>query len=437
MAAALKSAPTPKPAPKPTPKPVAKTATPTPKAKPTTGATVAKTDNPTKSKAGDSVDISKEAGASDPSGKAEDAKQTNAYEGVADKTSEVTVDPYKKGKNDTIEGILRNQGYSLQDIYNKDKGGKTLIDHVASVNKLKNPNVIQDGAKLKIPGRDNSESLSSMDLKPGESQDSKVENKKVGVGTESTMEKKKDGSSELGVKTNNEKNPDAELSTKTEVGKDGRIDTNSTATKEGVETNTVAQNKDGSAVTQEKQTATEDQTKVTIKDIDKRGDNTKVTADNNTVTAVNPGSKTAGDVKSTVDISEKSSDGTFENAGRWVAEKFGYGGQEVAPVTADKVGQVDVTKNSEGQATVSTVQGGKRNELLKTAGDTDDTWVERAGESVDEGIDYVGDKISDGAEAVADTAASAWNELKNWWNGTDNKVPAKPDAVTSKSAVHK
>jgi hypothetical protein len=388
------------------PKPAAPAAPPAAPAAPASPSPAAEAKPP-----GDSVKISSEVGADG------QKKPENAFEGVADKTSTVTVDPYKKGKNDTIEGILRNQGYSLQDIYNKDKNGKTLIDHVASVNNLKNPNVIQDGASLKVPGRENSESLSSMDLKPGEQQETKVKNNEAGVQVDSNMEKKKDGSSELEVGTKSEKAPDANLKTETTVGKDGRIDSSATAVKDGVEVNTVAQNSDGSAVTQEKIEAKEKSTDVSIKDIDRKGDDMKVKADGNAVNVTNPGSEKAGDVTSKVDISESSSDGMVENFGRGVAEFFGFEGEQVAPVQAEGVGEVRVNKNEEGQARVSTVKDGEESELFTTAGDTDDTFVERAGEAVDEGIDWVGDK-----------AKGLWN----WVTG--NEAPA---AETEKSDVFK
>lgn len=457
-ASSVKSSP--KPAPKPKAKPAPKAKAPAPKAKPApkaaadpTGAKAkaaetkpmdfagaakkkAEAAETSSTKEKDKVELSKEAGDADKAEKAEEPKVSNPYDGVADKTEEVTVDPYKKGKNDTVEGMLRNQGYSLQDIYNKDKNGKTLIDHVARVNELKNPNVIQDGAKLKIPSRADSESLSNQDLKPGEQQKTEVNNKKVGVETDTKMEKKKDGTTEVNVETSNRENPDAALSTKTTVPKDGRVDTSTTATKKGNETNTVAQNKDGSAVTQEKIVAEKDKTTATIKDIDKTGNNSTLTATPEKVTVVNPGSDKAGDIKSEVDISEKSSDGFFENRGRDVAEFFGFQGEAPEAVTKKNVGQVDVVKDKEGVATVTTGTGKNKEEILKTKGDTDDTWIERAGEGIDEGIDYVGNKISDAGDAISDTAASVGNWISNWWNGTDNKVPNN-DVETSKSGVYK
>lgn len=415
------SKPVAKPVSKPAPKTgsVAKTGTAAPK----TGTDTTKLDT-AKTKTGDQVDLSKESKTD--KANTDNKAEENAYAGVADKTSEVTVDPYKKGKNDTIEGILRNQGYSLQDIYNKGKDGKTLIDHVASVNKLKNPNVIQDGAKLKIPGRNDSESLSSMDLKPGQEQTSKVENPDKGVSTDNKMEKKDDGSSVATNKTHSEKAPNADLTVKNEVGKDGRIDTNSTVVPKGVETNTVAQNKDGSAVTQSKIEAQPDKTDVTIKDIDKRPNNLKVTADADNVSVVNPGSKKAGDVKTNVDISESSSDGAFENGARWVAEKFGYKSDTPAPVSANGVGQVNVSKDDQGRATVTTGTGKDQKTLLTTAGDTDDTWLERRGQDVDNAIGFVGDKVEDGyswlkgklfgSEGNTQKSPVQDTPQKHWWS---------------------
>lgn len=80
------------------------------------------------------------------------ANNVNPYEGFADEVASVTVDRWKKGPNDSIEHILRNQGYSSNDIYRKDKNGQTLIQRVAAANGLKDPNLIRPGQKgLKVP----------------------------------------------------------------------------------------------------------------------------------------------------------------------------------------------------------------------------------------------------------------------------------------------
>lgn len=76
----------------------------------------------------------------------------NPYEGFSDDFTRVTVDRWRKGPNDSIEHILRNQGYSSNDIYKKDKNGQSLIERVAAANGLKDPNLIRPGQKgLKVP----------------------------------------------------------------------------------------------------------------------------------------------------------------------------------------------------------------------------------------------------------------------------------------------
>lgn len=40
------------------------------------------------------------------------AEKPNPYAGISEQSSSVTVDGWKEGKNDSLEGLLRNQGYS-------------------------------------------------------------------------------------------------------------------------------------------------------------------------------------------------------------------------------------------------------------------------------------------------------------------------------------
>ena len=342
--------------------------------------------------AADAASVSSEASA------APAAKPQNPYEGVADGFSSVTVDPWKKGKNDTLEGMLRNQGYSLKDIYSKDKSGKTLIDHVAKANNLKNPNLIADGAALKIPQRANSKSMSSEDLKNGQSSGTEVSNKEAGVSNTAVMSKDDQGATRLAQSVDNKANPDAGLSTGTSVGEGGRIDSSASKVEGGVESNTVAMNKNGSAVTQERVEGSANGTTATIKDIDRGGDNLSGVATADGVTVSNPGSNGSGNVNSSINYSEKSTDGLLERAGGWangkVGQLFGKSQPAQAPVNFQGAGQIDVSRGKEGQATVSgTSSNGQSNTLLKTAGDTDDSWIERAGEWGDERVEDVSSAV--------------------------------------------
>lgn len=75
----------------------------------------------------------------------------NPYEGFADQTRRVSVDRWKQGPNDSIEHMLLRQGYSPQEVYRKDANGRTLIQRVAQVNGLKDPNLVRPGRKMLVP----------------------------------------------------------------------------------------------------------------------------------------------------------------------------------------------------------------------------------------------------------------------------------------------
>ena len=53
--------------------------------------------------------------------------------------------------NDHIEGILLNQGYTVDEIYAPDENGQTLVDQVAGANELDDPNIIHPGQSLVVP----------------------------------------------------------------------------------------------------------------------------------------------------------------------------------------------------------------------------------------------------------------------------------------------
>jgi hypothetical protein len=71
----------------------------------------------------------------------------NPYAGVADHAERVVVDRWGQGKNDSIERILRNQGYTNQEIYAKQGKNPSLLQRVAQVNGLRDPNLVRSGGK--------------------------------------------------------------------------------------------------------------------------------------------------------------------------------------------------------------------------------------------------------------------------------------------------
>ncbi len=67
-------------------------------------------------------------------------------------TSVVHVGDYREDRSSgTLEGILRQMGYTTEEIYAKDESGKTLLERVAESNGLEDANKIQPGQALEIP----------------------------------------------------------------------------------------------------------------------------------------------------------------------------------------------------------------------------------------------------------------------------------------------
>jgi hypothetical protein len=79
------------------------------------------------------------------------AEALNPYHGLAADVTTVTLDAWRQGANDSLEAALENQGYTLNEIYARDAGGKTLIDHVVRVNGLRNANLVKAGQQVVIP----------------------------------------------------------------------------------------------------------------------------------------------------------------------------------------------------------------------------------------------------------------------------------------------
>ena len=77
----------------------------------------------------------------------------NPYQGDYNSTQvEVAPwDPNDDNPNDHLEGILTNQGYTVEEIYTPDDQGRTLLDRVADANDLRDPNLINPGQNLVVP----------------------------------------------------------------------------------------------------------------------------------------------------------------------------------------------------------------------------------------------------------------------------------------------
>lgn len=79
--------------------------------------------------------------------------KNNPYANMGAQATTVTVEPWKPGQtnaNSSLSGILLNQGYSQQEIF---EGQPSLLDRVAAANDLRNPNLIHADQKLIVPSR--------------------------------------------------------------------------------------------------------------------------------------------------------------------------------------------------------------------------------------------------------------------------------------------
>ena len=73
------------------------------------------------------------------------------YASLGAAAARVRVDRWGQGPNSSLEGILRRQGYSREEIYGRDASGRTLAQRVAAVNDLKDPNLVHPGQDLTVP----------------------------------------------------------------------------------------------------------------------------------------------------------------------------------------------------------------------------------------------------------------------------------------------
>ena len=295
-----------------------------------------------------------------------DPQASNVIGALGDNFKQDTVkaDTWKKGPNDTIEGMLKGKGFSLKDIYSKGTNGKTMVDSVLSANNLKDARKMRDGQEMIVPDLGNKGAgTATSGLKPGE----KTPQKTVGDSTNATRARQ-DGSTT---------------------------------------TQTLAKDSKGQVTTQvdTKSKGEQDEIKTTAL---KGGLKGKAGPDG--VQLQN------GQVKVNQDLDERKRDGGVENAGRNVAEFFGVKPEPVAPVP---VHGKEVTTAAIGND-ISVSADGKK--VAHFDQDADDSMLERGGAAVDKGIAYVADKGSKAIDYTADLAKQAGGAVTNAASGMWNWV---------------
>lgn len=170
---------------------------------------------------------------------------------------------YTKGGEGTIEKELLKKGFTLKDIYTKDKQGRTLAEQVAQTNGVKDMKKIADGKELKLPQRPGAQGVSSGEVKPGEKKT--VETVNGANKAEQTIAKDKDGGLNVNQTTKAGGN---EVSVDTKTGPGG-TSTGSTA-RDGKEVvnNNVTQSADNKAITETTQRTNNGDVQTQVRDAD-------------------------------------------------------------------------------------------------------------------------------------------------------------------------
>jgi hypothetical protein len=338
------------------------------------------------------------------------AQSVNPYEGHYDAAT-VTVDRWKHGKNDCLERILLNQGFSRAQIYGKHDG-KSLLQLTAEANNLKDPNLIRTGQQLVVPSNLKPEQpsqhveMSTDDLQPGEAESARVGSPQASI--TAAVARAEDGSSGSMVTTRPAES-EASLSTTTTVSPKGTIDveadpvspTRSTATQVSTSGDETAQTTVDTAVTPNQST-------VHVQDTDATPNNLQVDVQDGHVVTVNPARTQGDEVKTDTDISAAHENGLGARSGRWLNDHI-LGADPDARLHVDGASDVAIDKGDDGSARVTVTDGQGHAQTVTNPGQS---WLERRGEDVDHAADWVGDKASQAGTWVSDEVSQAWHWLR-------------------------
>lgn len=291
------------------------------------------------------------------------APEKKTETGSDDKSAKVKTDKWQKGRNDCLERALRNQGYSLKDIYAKGKDGKTMLQRVAQQNGLSDPNKIADGKELTIPRKENT--VTAEGLKDGQKITREAQDAQGTMAV--SAQRNPDGTKSIDTETRTA----SPVSSGLTVPPGGAAHGDVKKTPQGLESSVHGENAGGDARTDIKTLATPEGTRTTITDSDKNK-NLDGVIDQDGVYARNPGKKEGDDVESGVQHGPQS---RLESVGSWLDQKINPWGPKVDPPAefqgADKV---DHVKKPDGSINV-TASGpdGQKTEWSRGA----DGWFQR------------------------------------------------------------
>lgn len=148
--------------------------------------------------------------------------ESNPYSKFAPSASKVKVDAWGKGKNSSLDSILKSQGYSDKEIYGKGEDGKSLLDKVSATNKLKNPNLILPGQELTVPKKGEvAKEAAKQDAAVAEKKNDAAATDKQGEATKTQVKKEAGANAE---KTAEKKSAEKKSADKTTSAKDAQLE---------------------------------------------------------------------------------------------------------------------------------------------------------------------------------------------------------------------
>ncbi len=336
----------------------------------------------------DTTEVSSEATETSPDDWAKtDERAQSLKEAYGDEYSaeKMTLDTWGEGPNDTVEAMLRNQGFSLQDIHNKDEDGKTMVDRVAQANGIQDLRRIADGKEIVVPSMgDQGAGVNTKGLENGE------------VGTSETV---------------------GDVTLTPEKTEDGR----GQVTAEDPQINTTATSANGTAVGSARTDGETTRTQLEARDAQGRPAlqaNGEITPEQSSVT-VTPqnGGQLTGEVGPTSSSVENrgatistehgdGNDGFFERNGRAVDDFFGslnpFGSspaeEKAVPVQGQDLSITDSRENG-----VVAESGGQ--EIARFRGDSDDGFTE-----------WLGHQADDAWAGTKSAVGRLFSRLSSFWN---------------------
>ncbi|MFN8608554.1 MAG: hypothetical protein U0931_13535 [Vulcanimicrobiota bacterium] len=334
---------------------------------------------------------------------------TNNWKAQGLETSEGNkLGKYTKGGEGTIEKELLKKGFSLKDIYTKDKQGRTLADQVAQTNGIKNQKKIADGTELKLPQRPGAQGVSSGDVKPGEKKS--IETVNGDNRAQQSIAKGPDGALKVDQSTAAGNNR-VDVETKAAPG---ATSTGSTArVGDEVVNNNLTQSPDNKAMTETQQRTNKGDVQTTVRDVDGVANSTAQRKGDELLIQNPDGQKGSVDTSIKLgpqSLSEKAGQ-LGDRLGSYVAPNFFKPQQITAPEgSVGGLRQVDGVQRPDGSASYNLRQnGGQTQKVEQTERGT---------------LQSLGKKWSDTLDGIGNSISSGLKNLFGGGGGPDAGIPA-------------